>query len=210
MRLTADKVLEKIHRCAVLYKDNLLGKNILFVASDKSSMSMFEAIFLARNFLHFTGVGSNLKSTMFFNAALHNKLNRRDITISSGGLTELKLDVLPTLMSIHIIARMVGNYDNSKSLLVTDKFAGTHTAVMGFKEDGGYFYPNTVLNEDLRNLTVSPRQRVVATFVKIRKDLVYTELSYIAKGIFVEDIYPTVKHKVDIENIIAAFDIPRK
>ena len=31
-------------------------------------------------------------------------------------------------MNIHLIARMVGDYDNSKSYLVTDKLAETVTA----------------------------------------------------------------------------------
>lgn len=212
MRLTKSEAISKIYNCAVLYQKNLMGKNVLFIGANENKATGFEAIFLPRNFQHFTGVGTNLKSsTLFFNAAVNNELSEKDIIITTDGTTELKLEVLPTLMNIHVTARMFGDYDNSKSLLVTDKLAGTQTAAMGFVEDKNYFYPNTVLNDDLRNLTIKPRQRVIAIFVKNQKDKIYNQLTYIPKGMTIDDkiLQTILKQKVDIDNIEASFIIPR-
>lgn len=67
------------------------------------------------------------------------------------------------------------------------------------KNENAYYYPNTVLKEDLRNLTKSPQQRVVATFFKNQKDRMYTKLSYMAKGFHIEDIRSVVENKVDLQ-----------
>ena len=150
MGLTKEEALRKIHNCAIAYKENLIGKNILFVTLIGNKYLYFETAFHARNFLHFTGVVSSLRSTMFFRAALKNKLSTHDIELITDGTTELKLEVLPKLMNIHLTARMAGDYDKTKSLLVTDKLAGTTAAVMGFVEDNGYYIPNTVMKEDLQ------------------------------------------------------------
>ena len=185
MRLTKEAAVRRIHECAVAYHENLLGRNVLFLTFTGNASSYFESAFFVRNFLHFTGVTTILNPTQYFRAALNNKLSKDDICLNTDGTSELKLDVLPTLMRIHLVARMVGDYDNSKSLLVTDKIAGTVTAAMGFAEDKetGYYIPNTVLKEDLRKLTKKPQQRIVATFRKTQKEERYSELSYFVKDI---------------------------
>jgi hypothetical protein len=120
------------------------------------------------------------------------------------------MEVLPILMKIHKVARMAGDYNNSKSLLVTDKLAGTQAAVMGFVEEKGYYIPNTILKEDLRNLVVKPGHRILAIFIKCQKDKRYTELSHIAKGITIEDdLFKIVGDKVEFEKLTATFQIPR-
>ena len=70
---------------------------------------------------------------------------------------------------------------------------------MGFIENNGYYVPNTVVKEDIRRLTKSPRQRIVVTFIKAQKEKVYTMLTYTAKGITLEDnrIASAIKDKVD-------------
>jgi hypothetical protein len=78
MRLTKLGALSVIHKCAVLYKNNLLGKNILFVVSTGNKANYFEALFLAKNYLHFTGVKTELKANLFFDAAFKNKLGEND------------------------------------------------------------------------------------------------------------------------------------
>ena len=51
------KALSVLFRCAELYRDNLVGNNLLFVCSDKHlNVKMFPAAFLAGNFMHLTGV----------------------------------------------------------------------------------------------------------------------------------------------------------
>jgi len=212
MRLTINEALRIIHISAVAYQNNLVGKNVLFFSTYKNKTSCFEVAFLARNFLHFTGVATTItSSTLFFRKAVDNELAPKDITIAPDGTSELKLDVLPTLMNLPSIARMLGDYNNSKSLLVTDKLAGTVTAAMGFVNDRGYYIPNTVLKEDLRHLTVKPHQRIIAIFIKNQKDKNYSTLSYIAKGFTIDDdiFNELAQVNVDMNNLKAKFKIPK-
>ena len=204
MKLSKNEVAKKVHECAVIYKENLLGKNVLFLSLNENKISdYFECLFLARNFQHLTGVSSAITGANFFHAALNSRLSENNLWLEKDGTTELKLSILKKLMNIHLTARMIGDYDNSKTYLVTDKLAGTVTGAMGFIEDNGYYVPNTVLKEDLRNLSFAPRQRVLATFIKSQNDKFYTELSYAITDntILTDDILGTLYEKVDFTNL---------
>ena len=83
---------------------------------------------------------------------------------------------------------MVGDYDMAKTRLFTEKIVGTVTACLGFVREGNYYIPNTVLREDIRNVTTSPQKRILAIFVKGVKENAYKEISYIAKDINVETL----------------------
>ena len=58
MGLTIDEALRIIHVSAMAYKNDLVGKNVLFFSTSENKTSCFEVAFLARNFLHFTGVAT--------------------------------------------------------------------------------------------------------------------------------------------------------
>ncbi len=113
-------------------------------------------------------------------------------------------------MSVHTTARMIGDYDNSRPLLVTDKFAGTVTMAMGFVKVNDVYIPNTALKRDLRDITTkSSRYRIIAIFSKLRTDTRYKHLTYIAKGITISDeiLIPVINKKVDLQNLTADFTI---
>ena len=184
----------------------------MFVASCENRAAYIETLFLPRNFQHLTGVKTNLNSEFFYESALNQRLSPLSISYSSGGMTEIKLKILRHLMSIHITARMVGDYDNSRPLLVTDKIAGTVTTVMGFLYVDGLYIPNTAMKMDVRDVTSkATRQKVIATFVKPREETFYSHLSYIAKGVTIDDplLEKILNEKVDTRNLNALFPIPR-
>lgn len=213
-RKTKEQALRIIHKCALAYKDNLAHKNLMFVTLRDSTATHFEVVFLPSNFLHLTGVKSNLNGLDFYNLSVKDRLSERDIRITDDGTTDLKLDVLPQLMNIHVSARMVGDYDYSKSLLVTDKLAGTVTAAMGFRktDENAVFVPNTALNTDMRLISIKPIQRIAAIFQKKKQEEKYNILTYIAKGLTVYDnaLATVLREKVDEQNLTATFLIPRK
>jgi hypothetical protein len=193
-----------IHECAVLYSKNLSGRNVMFVTECNNHIMFLETLFLPRNFMHLTGVKSNLNSEYFYESTLNQRLSPSSITFDPGGTAIIKLEVLRRLMTIHTSARMVGDYDNSRTLLVTDKFAGTVTFAMGFIYVGGFYVPNTALKMDVRDVTSkATRRKVVAIFVKPKEEALYTQLSYIAKDISIDDliIFPAIKLKVDAQKI---------
>jgi hypothetical protein len=117
------EAIRVIFKCAKMYNENLSGNNVLFVSHADYKTEFFETSFSPNNFLHLTGFKVVRNRERFFEAALNERLSPEDIAYESGGTTELKLSILPKLMSIHTTARMVGDYDNSRPLLIADKFA---------------------------------------------------------------------------------------
>ena len=122
---------------------------------------------------------------------------------SKDGTTQMKLSVLSQVMNIHRTAKMVGDYTHTKSMLITEKLAGTVTACLGFIRERGKrnsYVPNTVLREDIRNVVDKPPKKVLAIFRKSKNEPVYRECTYLAKGVLFESILTyALKSRVDFE-----------
>ncbi len=177
-----------ISDCAKLYKENLLDKNLLIIyedKTDKTSTKYFEVLFKAKNFLHLTGIESpkDIPSKRFFELALKSKLPLDRISFKADGTTEMKLSILKNTMKIHKLAKMVGYYNDTKPQLKTEKIAGTISMCVGFVEDNNIYVPNTVLKEDVRNVTNSPQSRILAIYSKDKSEEKYSERTYLAKNI---------------------------
>jgi len=199
---TKAEALRIIHNCAVAYKNNLLGKNVMFAASKDDISQIFETKFLPSNFKHLTGIITNLNSNRFFEAAVNNKLKESEINFARDGTTQKKLNILYPLMRIHEIAKMAGNFESANKVLLTDKVAGTVTAVMGFVKDDYYYVPNTVIKEDIRQITGKPTLSIIAIFIKTDKEDSYSILSYIRKDMNLKhiiNIVPEIKNKLSRE-----------
>jgi hypothetical protein len=180
-----DDALRIVTSCAKQYRDNLENKNLKFVFSNNGAEEYFESLFLPRHFLHLTGVqllAQHMKSSDYYNLCLKGNLPLSAFNLYPNGTTEMKLSVLPQIMNIHKTAKMIGDYNDSKSLLVTEKIVGTITACLGFQKDGNYYVPNTVLREDIRDVTATPQKRILAILRKDIKAKSYTECTYAAKG----------------------------
>jgi len=153
------EALRIVFACAALYEKNLSGNNVLFATVDKAESACVETLFQPQNFLHLTGLQTELSSERFYDAALNKRLKLSDISFKTSGATELKLQILPKLMAIHLTARMIGDYNHSQPLLITDKFAGTVVMAMGFTFVNGVcihsdaIYPGFV-NFRLKRLSV--------------------------------------------------------
>ena len=187
--------------CAECYRDELVNRNLLFVFGTLQTADQFETAFLPRHFLHLTGVGiarGAISSSEFYDRCIHKRLRSSDFDLPEDGIADMKLAVLPQLMHIYRTAKMVGDYDNTKSLLYTEKMAGNISACMGFVRENHFYVPNTALREDIRDITRRPQKRVLAVFRKAIKDSFYTEMCYIAKGIDSAQIrlLPEIKHRI--------------
>jgi len=204
-----DEIIKIITTCAKEYKKNLENKNLFFIFEYKQRVGYFETVFLPRNFLHLTGIEINgsIKSTDFYELCLRNQLSPSAFETTPNGTTDMKLSILPQLMKIHKTAKMIGEYDFSKSFLVTEKIAGNVTACLGFIRDGDYYIPNTALKEDIRNITAKPQQRVIAIFRKDKEEVKYSLLCYTAKGVQFENLrLPNeISEKIDFNNITFGF-----
>ena len=121
------------------------------------------------------------------------------------GITETKLSILPQLMQLHRCAKMIGDYDNTRPLLYTEKLAGNISACLGFTREKDYYIPNTALREDIRDISVHPTKRVLAIFKKDVTEELYTTLCYTAKKLDISSIKlpDSLKQKLEPQVLVA-------
>ena len=180
--------------CAEQYRTNLANNSLLFVFNDAGVVQSLEVTCLPRNYQHLTGIvltDNKIKSVDFYEMCIDKRLSPSAFELSENGTTQMKLSVLSQAMNIHKTAKMIGDYSYTKSMLVTEKIAGTVTACMGFVREQGkrnFYVPNTVLREDIRNVVDKPPKKVLAIFRKPIKENIYKECTYLAKGVSLETI----------------------
>lgn len=143
-----EAAIKIITECAKDYHKFLENRNLLFVFGTVQKPFCFEAVFLPRHYCHLTGVNLVTDrisgSVDFYKRCLKGQLSPKDFSFASNGTTQMKLTVLPQLMKIHCFAKMVGEYNFTKSLLYTEKLAGNVTGCMGFARDGQFYLPSSI------------------------------------------------------------------
>ena len=198
-RVNKRDIIRNVQQCVIQYDKNLCNQNLLFISIDKHKhLCAFECSFFARNFLHLTGLrfhdtetSSNAKhfteatnAEFFYRKCLEQRLGEDDIEVPSGGLAELKLQVLPYLLKENLSATMVGDYNSYNPRLYTEKLAGNLYATMGFTTDvtTNRLVPNTVLKRDITSVA-TPYSRVIGVCRKPIHETLYNEVTYCAKQI---------------------------
>lgn len=121
-----------------------------------------------------------------------NKLKISDFEFSKDGTTIMKLEILNNIIKISKSTKMVGDYVNCKKYVNTVKLIGNVFGVIGFIENNGYYIPNTLLNEDIRALTIS-RHRILAILKRNRNECKYKNIIYIAKDVKIDRL---IKDKI--------------
>lgn len=183
------ETLKILKESAIKYKENLKDKNLLIIYKEKTEIKYIEILFLARNFMHLTGVkcndknGKYMPANQFYQACLNNKLSYKDITAKPNGTTKLKLDILSQLININKNFKMIGVYNNYKNELITEILLGNINMCLGLtKNISSYYIPNTLLKEDIRKIVIKP-YRIIAVLKKDMKDEKYKNIIYLNKKI---------------------------
>ena len=182
---------------ARLYRDNFVGKRLLFLMTDKHrNVSPLEAGFDASNFQHLTGLKSTTKEWShldFYSFCVDGRLKESDIEFADGGTTHQKLSVLPNVFrNANLSASMAGTYNNTHPLLYTEKLVGGVKWALGFRDVSGTgdYVPDTLLEGDIRN-NITDSHRIIATYIKRQDEKRFTQLIYRAKKIEYERLsYP--------------------
>ena len=188
MAISKKEALSIVFSCAAEYQKNFVNNCLLFLFTDKhKNVYSLEVTFDVSNFLHLTGFEvdeGEISSTDFFNRCLDKRLSEKDFEFKADGTTDLKMKVLPTLMQKNLSAKMIGDYNNLKPKLYTERIAGSISGCIGFVQDEGTgrYVPNTVLDSDIRDVVYLP-YRIIATFRKQRMDTFYSEIVYLAKKV---------------------------
>ena len=130
------------------------------------------------------GERAGLFANDFHQKCLDHKLSPSDFEFSEDGTTHMKFEVLPTVISKNLQAKMIGDYNSSKPRLYTEKVAGSTNACVGFILDQTMqkYVPNTVLQEDVRDMAKNTL-RVIAVYRKAITEPQYEELTYAAKKV---------------------------
>ena len=207
-KYTKQQAISIITDCADKYRKNLEGCQLLFMLKDKhNKISYLEVSFNAYNFLHLTGIKltGEITASDFYRRCLNHKLRPEDFSFATDGTTQLKLEILPQLMSKNISAKMAGDYSGGNPKLYTEKLAGGVKACLGFVlTENGEYVPNTVLNVDIRDAVWTPLQ-VIATYRRSKNAGPYQELVYKAKNVnwedssFLEDYYLILETRARLE-----------
>lgn len=197
--MTKQEIAKTIMHCAALYEDNLCNRNYLILYNTASKNLIIpehlETVFLSRHFKHLTGVKSMLKAEDFYKRCISSRLSARDFDIPTDGTCQLKMEVLPYLMNLHRSAKSTGVFSHGQGIYIrTERLVGSRRSVMGFardmrKEENTYYFPNTVLNDDLNRLA-DVRHRILAMLRKQIKEARYERVCYVAKGVELCDINP--------------------
>lgn len=196
MKYSKTEAINIVKNCAKQYQEHLEGRTILLLYQNKKTQTInsVEFSFYDRNFLHLTGFKLNKQyfsspsndslAILFYKKCLNGKLSPEDFNFAPDGTTQLKLAVLPKLLTPNLSARMVGNAISNRPKLYTEKLTGGEKGCMGFVMDKSInkYVPNTTLNEDIREC-VEPVNRVIAVFRKNKDDTEYNEITYLAKKV---------------------------
>ena len=192
---TKREAIKIIVTCAERYKDELENKTLLFVSRNKDNdIFCFEFLFLNHHYMHLTGVkppkngNGSLASKDFYRKCLMHKLSENDFDFADDGTTHMKLNVLPSVVCKNLSAAMIGDYNQSKPRLYTEKLVGGVHACVGFKAVAGKYIPNTLIADDIRNNS-SETLRIIAVCRKDKNDNKYYEITYRATGVNWNDIH---------------------
>ena len=194
------EAIKIITASAKKYDEELNRKTLMFLYKEKRGhISALEVHFYDYNFLHLTGVefidkerNSNIKSKgakIFYRKCVDGNLSPNDFSFNKNGTSMLKLAVLPSIISKNLNAKMLGNYDNQKIMLYTEKVVGNNHACTGFRLDQHKEYvPNTLIQQSVKEITSPDCFQIIATFRKLRSAEKYDEVTYISKNIDWEQI----------------------
>ncbi|MGL6184699.1 MAG: PBECR4 domain-containing protein [Clostridium chrysemydis] len=185
MAINKGKALKIVLESSLRFKKNLENKNLMFIFSSNSKFEKIEVAFTKDSFLHLTGLvidKDRLSAKNFYKKSTKKRLSTREFEFKEDGTTDLKLSVLKKMMNIHKDARYIGNYNNSRPFLVTDTLAGDKFSVIGFQEYDTGVKPNTLLKEDISELSNNVKSIVIILRKNI-KDNNYSEISYCKTGL---------------------------
>ena len=190
------EIISVVNKCVRTYETNLCNTQIMFVyVNAHNQIDYAEVRFRSHNFLHFTGLvpRANISAKKFYHLILHHKLSPNDFSIGQPINTERKLQILSKIVVIDQLARMIGDYIDPRLALYTEKIIGTTSACLGLIFKNNYFIPNTILNEDIRNITQPPIGKIIAIFKMKSSEHHYSKLIYKKKDIrLTKNLFPPV------------------
>lgn len=200
--MTKTEIISIVHKCACTYEARLSNTQIMFIYLDaQNQLDFVEVRFRPHNFLHFTGLmpREGISANKFYYLILNHKLSPKDFSIGRPFHTERKLQILSKITVIDQIARMIGDYIGPRLELYTEKIIGTTSACLGLIFKNNYFIPNTILYEDIRDISQPPLGKIIAAFKMKSSEHHYMTLIYKKKNVtLTQSLFPpTILTKIN-------------
>lgn len=206
-----DVIRNRIIKYARLYDENLNNKKTMFVYGDENGAHQaMEMLCRSANYLHLTGVKTNLPANVFFSRAKGGSLSGKDFEIGNAHGVEKKLFALEGIVAIHKNPSMTGEYNNSRIHLVADKIVGTEKYCLALKHDTqrdcyiptGIYVPVSSLQDKISALVFGKPTRILAIFQKGHSNQEYTDMPYIANKTDIRQLRPPSVLLEQIEKVI--------
>ena len=181
--------LQIILKAAKDYDNKLNNKQFLIIYQEKEVTKTVCVGFRDMNFLHMTGVSSQISEQQIYSECINGKLSEKNFDIDKKGKAQQKLVVLPYLADLLYHNCMIGDFVNSGICIRADYFVGNTKAVLsvGFRKGKTADFPVTLYNEDVKKIS-HPTNKVLAIFRKDYKDLNYKICTYLSKGQEIEKL----------------------
>lgn len=194
------QALSIIVKAAKNYEEKLRDKHFMVVYRNKNEVCSCNVGFRDMNFLHITGVKTNLSAQQFYEACLTGKLSIRDFEIDKKGKVQQKLAVLPYLSELLYNNCMIGNFINNGVVIKADYFVGDTRSVIsvGFRFRKTVDIPVTLYHEDIKKLSM-PTCKVIAIFSKSYKSKTYEDCTYLAKECEISKLPNSIKEMLNKE-----------
>ena len=200
--LTKNEILSIVLTAAKDYSEKLLDSHFLVIYQDRASKNAYkykEIGFRDYNFLHLTGLKTDMSASAFFSAATSDRLSVNQFNPDKQGRCIQKLNVLPYLSNLLYNKCLIGDFINSGISIKADYFAGDTRSIISldFRKGTTVDNPVSLYNEDIKKLS-SPTNRVIAIFSKSFDSAYYESTTY--------------THEVfDLNTLVAAYpDLPIK
>jgi hypothetical protein len=123
----------------------------------------------------------------FYDKCLGERLTVEDFDFDTNGHARQKLEVLERAVTFWKSNIKVGKYQNKEGVLLkSDIMSGDECFCLGFRSDDkkGFFYPVTLLKENIKNKTAQEPWDVLAIYVKGISDPLYQEQVYEQTSIY--------------------------
>lgn len=182
---------------------------MFIIENENKTLNKLEVFFPKTIFYHLTGIVAKDKkekeytANRFYKELINGSIDSKALYIKDN-TTNLKLKILNQLIYIDKNAKMLGDFSSTKIYLRTNKVLGGVNSCMGFVKNNNYeyFIPNTILKEDIRNITIN-RKKIIAIFKREMYEHVYKNLTYIKKDFQINKILGNkdISKFIDLENI---------
>lgn len=181
MKYDKNIAISKITASVKEYDVRLKGYQFLIYYQVNDHCEYKEIEFKASNFLHLTGVKSNLQPNLFYKKSMNGKLSVRDFEIQNNGNTQRKLEVISYLPHLLYNSCMIGDFNNNGISLRADYMVGDtrRTLCLGFGTSRqGCDYPASLIKGNVKDYAKFTG-RVWAIFRRKTGEEHYTEIAFL-------------------------------